>query len=72
MDPTTGQAPEQERVDRAEGELAALGPGVQVAGDAQDVATFGPAEVGVERQAGALADQRLAPRGAELLAERAP
>ena len=63
-----GQAPEQERVDRAERELAALGTGASAGHGVEDVRDLRPAEVRVQGQSRPLAEERLVARGPQPLA----
>ena len=65
-----GQAPEQERVDGAEGELAALGTGASAGHGVEDVRDLRAGEVGIEREAGALPEEGLVAREAQPLARR--
>ena len=71
MDAAAGEPPDEEAVDRAEGEVAALtraGQGIEQPGE------LGRREVGVDEEAAALADEGLMPVGAKPLADgrRAP
>ena len=70
MDAPTGEAPEEEGIDGAKGQLAALGPCPGPRHLVQQPGDLGPGEVGVQQQARALAHQVFGARGAQLLAER--
>ncbi len=50
-----GEAPEQEAVDRAEGEVTALGTGARAGDGIEDPGDLGRGEIGIEQQAGRLA-----------------
>src|SRR6185369_9296626 len=69
MDAPVGQAPGQPRVHGPERELAALGAPAEAA-LLEDVPDLGAREVGVDRQARALADERLVTIRTQSFAER--
>ena len=55
-----GQSPQQEAVDRPEGELAAIGAGAHAGDIVEDPAQLGRREIRVEQQPGARPDERFA------------
>ena len=68
VDAPAGEAVDQPRVDRAEGDLAGLGARPQRRIALQQPRDLAAREVGVEHEAGALVKQRLVPRRAQALA----
>ena len=64
------EAPHEERVDRAEGELPLLGARARTLHVIEDPRDLGRREIRVEQQASALAHQRAVPRRLELGADR--
>src|SRR3546814_15275881 len=67
--PAAGEAPQQEAVDGAEGELAALGTLARARHGVEQPGDLGAGEVGVEQQGGALPHQGFGTPGPKLLAE---
>src|SRR3546814_15825395 len=67
--PAAGEAPQQEAVDGAEGELAALGTLARARHGVEQPGDLGAGEVGVEQLAGALPHQVFRTLGTQLLAE---
>ena len=62
MDLAAGQAPQQEALDRAEGQRALVGGGAGARDVLQDPGDLGAAEIGIEQQAGLLRDHLLVAR----------
>ncbi len=52
VEPAAGEAPEEIRIDGAEGELAGLGPGADAGHVVEDPGDLGAGEIGIEDQAG--------------------
>ena len=69
VDRAAGQPPQQERIDRAEGEFAALGARPCAGDIVEQPGDLGRREIRVEQQSRARCDQRLVPRGAQPLAD---
>ena len=70
MHRAAGQAPEQETVDGAEGQFAALGAGAQAVHAVEQPGDLGGGEIGVEQQAGARPRVGLAALPAQAVAKR--
>jgi hypothetical protein len=66
-----GQPPQQEAVDRAEGEFAFLGPRARAVDMIEDPGELGAREIGIEQQPGLRAHHRLGAVGLQLLAASA-
>jgi len=65
---SAGQAPDQPAIHRAESQFAALGARTGAGHCLQDPRQLGAGEIGIEQQAGALAEQGLQPLGLECIA----
>ena len=70
MEPSGGEPPDEEGVDRSERQVAALGPLAEAGRGIEDVADLRSREVGIDRQPGLLADGRFVAGRPKLVAER--